>query len=688
MITIKYNNDTLNIDSSVIRFFSGYSNFENKKEINVSEEVFNELVEINKNLFHYRTVFSNYYSDYYIIKSLYHQDFLDIIERNSYEIFPEFTFGLKTNDFFQDKIESFDYSFKKPSECIYFLLDFSDNIVIGGSSVMSFLFGLVDDITHLYIHSDNSDILLNNVRKHLSERLTFHEDDNNIYFGGVILHKYNYGTIQNIAKSFIVDCEQCVLNMKTKIVYKTELCIYSHDYRIITFLFENCSSLYYYKIASYLSLGFSLFIPYENSSLIFPHDFENFEYEYTGLEHRGILLLICTIYTKALWNEQDICQEKFIFDNNEDFFNYENEIFPDVMSADEISKNPNLKYWFSKLYYYDVSSVFRNEPINCETIDFLNILFGYNIYHNDSFEIKYEKTESLIKKMVKFVLLDLGYEIDYEDCNHDVFYYIEFYKNYIDSSCLNIDYLHQCSLLSEEIKEKYERLKKYQLNEKTFKDFCEYITWSGMKQYVYNRGTLQKIYIERTIFNKHEEENIDNKFYFIKDGKYYIKKCSGLFTFVNPDFYYVSEKGHENFSEYRSYLIKYQNELQHSFIEIDEIYLNRGYLSNNSISTSDYVPDIELDKEIDEILLREDKGFKLKLHFYDCPESIKIENYHHVLDNILENFNKCNIPYLTIELMDNHISDENVNKIANYLKSLNAVKDSLFIFEESYIEIV
>jgi len=437
MLTVKYQGKELILDSDKIEFLQRMSSFCGKNVLELEkEETYEELKIISENLFDLQTTLEeNFLCDYYGIKTFYDKDYLKIYRRNSDELFP-----------FLDPSEN--NNIRMFNEIIDLFTSFSDNMVIAGRYLMEFLFSIDNEYIDFYIYCDDLNDFLRRLRKHISHFMAFEEDEHKItIYKTLFIHKKNFNNRSEIAKQFTVDCEQCILDLKYKIIYRTERCIYSHENSLNTLNFENLSQEYYYKLGKYCCYGFKITFPSLEKTVVFPDDLEEYNEYFKDINHRGIYLLIYNVCKYKLFNENNLLQDKIDFDRNEDFFNFEviDEEYEHYVPLQEFLSKYNLHYWFKK-EKFDFLQIILEKKIFSNCNSFINCILGYKILDED---ICFNKNKNIID-LIEHILIKNGFDQnllkEYRDSNEELEEYFSGLEEYL-SVQEDTEYIKQCLLL-------------------------------------------------------------------------------------------------------------------------------------------------------------------------------------------------------------------------------------------------
>lgn len=221
--------------------------------------------------------------------------------------------------------------------------------------------------------------------------------------------KRNFKNRSEIAKHFTVDCEQCILDIKTKIIYKTGRCIYAHKYMVNTLDFENLCQEYYYKLGKYCSYGFNVTFPSLNGDIIvFPKDLEKYSCQNIKLNNRGISLLIYNICNFEIFDENDLLKDLIKFDKNEDFFTIIEKTSTEAVGYIPLEEFDfsNLHYWF-KREKFDLKELIISKNLFSVSEVFINKILGYKIIEHQTLDLSYRKT---VKDIIQFLLVKNGFK--------------------------------------------------------------------------------------------------------------------------------------------------------------------------------------------------------------------------------------------------------------------------------------
>ena len=206
MITLTYKSDSIVVNPEQIKWTLGLQNFKQNNTIEIEEETtFQELKTIVENLYYYQVSPFNELSQYYCVDQLYDSEYVEILRKNSNEITPQYSFLFSTKQFYkeyQPQNSFLEYIFSNIEYRLKIFEEFSENLVLGGNSVLYFLFGIRTKYWNLYIHSTDLNSFLRKIRKTIT--LKFTEDSEKIIFGDIIIYKQMFNSQEEIANSFDV----------------------------------------------------------------------------------------------------------------------------------------------------------------------------------------------------------------------------------------------------------------------------------------------------------------------------------------------------------------------------------------------------------------------------------------------------------------------------------------------------
>jgi len=622
MITLTYKEKSMVVNSDEIEYAKLISEFNQSTNIELQEEsTFNELKTINENLFYYQTSPLDNLSQYYFVKSIYDPEYVEIIKKCSSEIYPEYNFTFEESDFFKQfnfENSCLRYSFHNFNSILNSLEIFSDNLVLAGTSVLDFIFGINEYNSHLYIHSTDLNSFLIKIRKHLTE--PFLEDSETIIIANVIIYKKLFNSKEEIANSFEIETEQCIMDLKTKIVYRTELCKYSHSHKVITFNFDNMSQYYYYKIGFYISKGFYVYIPGLNGQKhLLPSDLTKFQAKYQiEFNHRGVLLLTRLIFNFNYFDEKKLIKNKITFNKREEFFyvDFNEKRESNLIPLQEFLENNNLKYWYPE-NKIDLKEFIIQDKITSHEKPFLNFLFGFNIYPQIMIKINSKNGERIYIDIIENLLCENGYDInelqEFSRKFSSIEDYFENFKNTFAPNLSQIDYIRRALLViydyndfeSRYISEEVEELKQMYNNYIKKRDIFNEI--------IKNINCIQTFY--RIYVNENSYEIDKNPFYQIIDRKIFI--YANVLDLLDN----VSQRAIRNFSNFRN---------------VNHNYLN--YLSSNN----------------SESFILEFKSLSFSYDDRDISTNIDL------IDRI---FSKLGVGFETPEFLKNHTNLCNVHKL-------------------------
>jgi len=302
------------------------------------------------------------------------------------------------------------------------------------------------------------------------------------------------------------------MNLKTKIVYKTELCNYSHTYRVINFNFDVLSQLYYYKLSVYMLNGFYIYIPGKNrEKIVFPNDLQKFKTN-VDFNHKGIMLLVHMIYNCSYFHEQQdsLINERIVFENPQEFFNVIPWIKPEqeMISLEEFLSNNNLNYWYPKSKF-DFSDLIKKEKMHSCEKEFINILLGFDIYQDCEITLSSKNGDKIIVDMIENILIKNGYDKDKLEEFSSQFYNIEEYldnfKDFFSTELLDINYIRKSLLIiydydyfedryiSDDVEKLKELYKKYSKMEKVINNIIDEISYEkSFYDIIVNRKSFKK----------------------------------------------------------------------------------------------------------------------------------------------------------------------------------------------------
>ena len=191
-----------------------------------------------------------------------------------------------------------------------FLSMFSDILVIAGNSaldgILNYSMGTIDIFFHSCTNEQAQEVV-----DYINKTYNIHQSKNLLTFIfnniKIQLSLVIYNTMLDVARSFSVDCECVLYDLKTMAYYTTKRGYYSLSYRVNTLNFDYLSSDYLEHICEFINMGFSITVPYFNGgNLTLPYDFRYINtLDFSSQNNEIMKFLKCFLFQEVKYF--DIC---------------------------------------------------------------------------------------------------------------------------------------------------------------------------------------------------------------------------------------------------------------------------------------------------------------------------------------------------------------------------------------------